>query len=646
MKSLAILSTCLFVVAGVTNYACGGERPSQLGPSRLDVPASEGLTGRVVDASGRPVANARIAATPGANLPSREALRLETWSDEDGVYRFDEALRDTDYCLEFWAAAYDYQTATARAGQSSVIVLRPAAVHTLSGTVCYASSGEAAAGARVLLIGERVYRREVIASEGGRFEFDDVPIGIGQGVIYARHKGLYSEYAMIRRQTGSVDLTLDGSACLQGRCVTASSSTPIPGCLVTARPPFISGFSLETQTQSDGTYRFGPMPSGQYIAYARHSEWFQPPTRGSFLEPEEVRVGPGVTSAWDIAMHPKTRIEGTVLGPEGSPAANAIVAAPTAIEPIYSVLYDLTRTDEQGRFALYTHQLPLSPRNAYLNVAAFCDLLGAGVTRLTGSTEPDAGMPAYSDIEIRLAGRMRVSGHVTDSEGTPLSGISVYTNPNSQPARRTDASGFYDLGWFCLPPQPTTTITVTFRAPRPPDGEMHTLRPASERRPASPPDRDAVYGLHTTLTVRARHDRTVELDAVMARAELLTFNGAVTDASGLPVPQAQIMLFAGNVEPDKWLNEMHPERMRGGGIISHQRTYVPLLRTVADAEGRFALHVVRESRESLRIGHFVENVDPSLFSLGVESLDGAHLLLTDIRMSDDETEKDFKVDLP
>jgi hypothetical protein len=599
------------------------------------------LAGRVVDWLQRPIAGARVAATPLMVLPLRQALHLETRTDANGVYRFDAALGDMDYCLEFWAAGHTYQTGTSRVGEFCMTTLRLAPVHTLSGTV-----RRAQAGTKILLLGEKAYAREVVASQDGRFEFHDVPEDIGQGVLYAHDKGLYSQYEMVTRQRNEVDLTLDASARIEGRCLADGSNTPISACRIIARPQFMSGFALETQSLPDGTYRFDSMPSGSYIVYATHAEWFQPPTRGDLLEPREIPAEAGRTAACDIIMRNKFRVEGTVFGPDGLPAAGVTVAIPSAIEPIYETSYAITRSGPDGRFAVYTHGLHPSFRTQSVDIAAFSDALGAGHSVVAKSSEASGETPVYKNIEIRLAGRMRISGYVRDSKGTPLSDIGAYVHPYFAPHRRTDASGFYDLNWFPLPSDAGMPVTVTFRAPRPHDGDMSLLVPASQRKPARRPEPGAVYMLHTSTPIAAQHNKALELNVALSPADLLTFEGSVTDASGLPVSQAQVMLFAGSAKGDEWLEGMHPERMRNAVLSPGRLACVPLARTVTDMTGGFTLWVVRESSESLRIQHPGVNVDPNLFSLGVESLGGAHAVIADIRMNGKQTEKRVSVHLP
>jgi hypothetical protein len=605
----------------------------------LGIPGDQpSLAGRVIDWLHRPIADARVTVTPLMELPLRQALRLETRTDANGFYRFDAARGDMDYCLEFWAAGHTYQTGTSRVGEFCVTTLGPASVHTLSGTV-----RRARAGTKILLLGEKAYACAVVASQDGRFEFNDVPEDIGQGVLYAHDKGLYSQYEMVTRQTSEVDVTLDASARIEGRCLADGLNTPISACRIIARPPFLSGFAMETRSLPDGTYRFDSMPSGSYIVYATHAEWFQPPTRGDFLEPREIPAEAGRTATCDIIMRNKSRVEGTVLGPDGRPAAGVTVAIPFAIEPIYETLYDITRSGPDGRFAVYTHGLHPSLRIQSVDIAAFSDALGAGHAVVARPSEASGETPVYRNIEIRLTGRTRISGYVRDSKGTPLSDIDVYVHPGFAPHRRTDASGFYDLNWFPLPSDAGMPVTVTFRAPRPHDGDMSLLVPASQRKPAGRPDPGAVYLLHTSAPVAAQHNKALELNVALSPADLLTFAGRVTDASGLPVPQAQVMLFAGSAEGNEWLEGMHPERTRN---TARPSPCVPLARTVTDMTGGFTLCVVRESRESLCIQHPGVNVDPNLFSLGVESLAGAHAVIAGIRMNGKETEKRVSVNLP
>lgn len=631
MRILSIAAACLFVLAAVSNFVYGAAGSSS--------GADPVLVGRVVDVSGQPIANARVVASPLTEMPMRQALRVETYSNADGLYRFDTALKDIDYSLGFWASGYTHRNVSSRSGSVPTTVLERNPVHRVSGTVRLQSTGGPAVGARVILIGEKEYVAEVVTADDGRFEFADAPDNLGQGVLYAYHEDQISPYVMVRRGRMGADLTLTDSAFIQGRCVAEGSNEPLSRCHVIARPRFASGFSLETETDDHGEYRFGPVPLGVYVIHAQHSQWFQPPTRGDFLEPERIRMISGVNSVWDIAMRQKSRIEGVVLGPDGSPVPDAIVAAPSAVGQVYA----LERTDARGRFVLFTHALDPSLRSRSVEIAAFSDRLGAGAARLA-ATEESASV--YDGVVIRLGGRMRIQGHVTDSQGTPLSDISVSIYPHSGPIRRTDASGCYDLEWFPLPSDANAPIIVNFRAPRPHDGNMNVLLPAPERKPARLPDPNMVHVLHTAVAVSPRHNGTEIVNVVLPRTDLLTFSGTVTDALGSPVSQAQIMLFAGNAEPEDWLIRMDPDRLGNGWVIPGWQAYAALARTVSDDRGRFTICVARESRQSLEIAYFRANIDPSLFSLGVEALDGTHRLASDLRIGDNETSKRVEIRLP
>jgi len=598
------------------------------------------LTGRVADSSGRPLARVRVAATPLAELPLRQALHLETRTDVNGVYRFDAAPGGLDYCLEFWSPGHMYEVGASRVGEFCVTTLHPASIHILSGTV-----RRARAGTKVRLLGEKVYVREATVSQDGRFEFGDVPDDIGQGVIYAHDNELCSQYEMVGRQATDVDLTLDASARIEGRCLADGSDATIAGCRVIARPGFLSGFALETQSQSDGTYRFDSVPPGGYIVYATHAEWFQPPTRGDFLEPREIQVAAGQSAKCDIVMKNKSRVEGRVLGPDGLPVADATVAISSAITPICETLYDVARSGSDGRFTVYTHALHPSFRTQSVEIAAFSDALGTGQSLVAKSSQAGDETLLHRNVEIKLAGRMRISGHVRDSKDAPLAGIIVCTDRGYATSRQTDASGFYDLNWFPLPADGQTTVGVTFRAPRPHDGDMSLLIAAAERKPARQPEPGAVYMLHASMPVAVQHNKVLELNVTLTPADLLTFEGSVRDASGSPVPQAQVMLFAGSVKGDEWLAYMHPECMEGTWISPDGPPCAPLARTVADTEGDFTLCVVRESIESLAIQYPGRRADPNQFSLGVESLGGAHAILADIHMNGKEMEKRVNVGL-
>ena len=66
------------------------------------------------------------------------------------------------------------------------------------------------------------------------------------------------------------------------------------------------------------------------------------------------------------------------------------------------------------------------------------------------------------------------------------------------------------------------------------------------------------------------------------------------------------------------------------------RSNAAICRTVTDENGRYAFCVARETAQSLSIEHLGMRIDPTVFSLAVEALDGATELVHDIVVPEGE----------
>jgi len=95
------------------------------------------------------------------------------------------------------------------------------------------------------------------------------------------------------------------------------------------------------------------------------------------------------------------------------------------------------------------------------------------------------------------------------------------------------------------------------------------------------------------------------------------------------------------------LNEMNPERRVFSSEAGYGKpAFVALSRTVTDKDGRYTMCVARESAESLSVDPFGTTADPTLFSLGVESLDGKVRLRRGIHLLKCQKRKVIDIRLP
>jgi len=660
---LLLVGTLSPIVVGVAGIAVDNREASPKSARTVtvseDYPRANTLTGRVVDESGRPIPNVLIEATPLKSRGIHQALILKARADETGRYTFSGTIVGEEYLLEFYKGGFAYRTDKkggftyrkyeAKKGKEevAVTVLQSLPTHRLSGKITHRDTGESVSGAQVVLVGLHEYVATVVSTAAGDFRFDDVPQNAGQAVLFAKKDKDRSAFQLIGPTLRSVDLTLDAPGRIKGTVVSETSGNPIGGCTVTIRPPFVSGYSVETITKEDGTFEVGDLPAGEYVVLGTHSEWFCPWSR---LRSAEVEIRAGKTEFHEIEMLKKATIFGKVLGPVGHPVSGATVAVPTAMKRDGGKLFDVTKTDKTGRFELRTGWLARLESHSRPTVWAVADGMGTGSASISGLKEGAIRKRPGQEVVIRLSGAMRVEGHMKDPDGNPIPGVYVYVHPNLWPRSRTDEKGYFALTSFPLPVSASEKFPVYFRTPRPHDGEVNSHVSAGVRKPARIPKAGTQYFLHDKVQIAAKHEGKVVLNRILTPTDLLTLTGKVTDSAGRPIDRANLMLFVGNgesagISDPNWVKDMHPElRIGNSGFLLPM--YVPLCRTVTDEQGRYKMSVARESAQSLSIRYHGRTIDPTRFSLGVDSLRGQRRLLPDIRFAKAEKQKTLNVQFP
>jgi protocatechuate 3,4-dioxygenase beta subunit len=631
--NITILPIIIFVFLTVFQAKVFGFDIAQSGKPKI--------FGRVVNNANQPIPDVRITAISMSNDSIRYALASETTTDKEGRYSFENAISGEEYSLEFFAAGYGYAggRTLAGSGQDVIKALNPEPVHKLSGKVLKYLSGQSVVGTKVVLIGEKVYKNEfTITNEDGSFVFDNVPQNIGQGIIYAIQDDFCSEYLMVRATTTEIELSLKRSSAIKG-IVTSDSGTPIAGSTVVAHPEIVSGFSVTQKTKEDGTYKFENLPAGRYVCNASHPTWFS--TQSSVGN--AVGVQPGQTYSSELKMYEKIPVEGRILGPDNNPVAGAYVASVSSGGSGGS----FSKTDANGYFKLYSKELNTSIARGptvVMEIAAIAEKFGIGKATVRKSRDNWELDNSEKNVVIKLNGRMRIFGSVKDSRGNPVPDVRVYLHPNLLPIVNTDSSGHYDLNWFDLPDK---NFEVTFRAPRPDDGGVRMSIQLAERKAMDMPKQGTQYYLHQAQTVAPKIGSEMELNAVLASADLLTIHGKVTDNNGKPVVQASLMLFSGNAKEDEWRDKIDFYRRRGtGGPFGVDSiVFVPLARTVTDKEGNYTLCAVRENLQSLHVATIATKIDPNLYSFGVMSLNQVTKLITDIRPQPTENNKVIDIQL-
>ncbi len=505
----------------------------------------------------------------------------------------------------------------------------------LTGVVRDAGTGNPVEGADVSLIGERGFRGEAKTDESGSFEIKDVPKYFGQGVLLATADGGVSPLRLLRSGERSAEIGLGLPARLSGVVKEWDSEQPIVGCRVTIRPKFASGFSLETTTGGDGRFGFANVPPGEYQVVVTSHEYFEPPTRGDSVQPFELPLWPGQENAFvHIDLTRMATIKGRVAGPDGQAVEDAVVGMIATWDTYKGGRWSTTRSDHEGRFVLRTGRL-----HQREEIHACSSRYGLGRVVVEGLEEGDT----RDDVNIQLSGAARVSGVVRDPTGAPLEGIWVGRDLSSGESHTTDADGRFDLGQLPFHIPPRRGDTITFRAPRPHRGDLHMWRGEGSRRPVQQPDSQARFFHYKQIPLGAKHGEHVSLDVVLEPADLITFTGTVCDSEGEPVPNAAVMLFAGNAGVKSWQRELHPDVLMNAGFAVVRDAALCL--TVTDEKGRWTMWVVRESEEDLKIGHHWTSGDAACYSIGAESREGQAALVRDIVLEEAETSKHVEITL-
>ena len=295
------------------------------------------LRGRVVDASGNPVAGARLGA---ASTDAQGRFVLEGL--EPGQNRL---------IVQHPSHAPLAHTFAADATEETTLVLEEGG--TVEGAVTDAR-GRPVVGARVATDFPGVY---AVTGAGGRYRIEHVPAGPTGIVRQATGVSGDTERRKVTVAAGETR-TLDfrlAAGSLEGAI--ARGGEPVGSAAISVRQPFEADagpkaeeYLLQSATSDeDGRYRVVGLRPGAAIATLNDG-------KQSLTFP--VKVGDDASARLDIDL-PAHPLEGVVLDPSGKPVAGACVASGLerlAADAAEGDAYTRTSTDGQGRFLLYTEE--------------------------------------------------------------------------------------------------------------------------------------------------------------------------------------------------------------------------------------------------------------------------------------------------
>lgn len=338
----------------------------------------KGISGRVVDANGNFVPNARVSAvTAGLAVSTGTAVTNQLGEFvvtdlEEGRYFLSADAGDlgqgkTDVKNPIQAGSVDVEIRLeARAGVQGFVRDR------LTGQPISKFTIEV----RFAAPGARAFPREAGPfpfhdRRDGSFEVGGVGVQ-GEHVLYVTADGYapgYSERFSVQegQVTRGVDVRLSIGGTIAGRLVDARTNEPVVGASVRTRDnewtdmsgiPFLSTLQeampqktadRTVLTDSDGRFEFHHMGEGVVQLHITHPQYVT-------LQHKNVAVNEGVkTDVGSLKMSSGCVVKGTVYTPDGAPAANAEVRIQSRAQigsPGQGILAKTIRTDAQGKYVI------------------------------------------------------------------------------------------------------------------------------------------------------------------------------------------------------------------------------------------------------------------------------------------------------
>ena len=491
-------------------------------PDRLELtlgPCADAMVGTVSDASGGPIAGARIAWLSNTTLRAGTSIQ----ADDSGTYQLCLESGFSPVTVEVSAAGYGaIRLRTSVWGRQRFdFSLVPEAV--VVGRVTREDTGAPVPRAHVHLTSdwfvERTAPRGAFTGKDGRFRITGVAPGshlltaIGDELATARATPIT---VAAGQTTDPVELVLETRSTLRG--VVTAGGKRVAGARVTATAPDPNRHSASAVSQEDGSFVLDRVPRGPVRFSAPPYEVVKP-TSFTVNRPEQ----DGLT----IEVAPLGAIAGQVVrGNRPVEGALVEVHGPNSwgMAPIHS--------GPDGRFEARG--------------------LRPGMWAVTASSERDGAFGKASkpiqvargrtaEVTIDLAYAASISGVVVDQDGAPVAGIRVgffHTGTN-------------DAGFA------TTAMDGSFRAAMMAGGGQYRVQVHLGQGPGEGL-RPAAGGAFPLVSLEDGSSQVTGL-VLAVRRDRLSISGRVVDQSGAPVPDTHVAAqrTQPGVQPSfrRWLQE-------------------------------------------------------------------------------------------
>jgi protocatechuate 3,4-dioxygenase beta subunit len=586
------------------------DRARLRGDSPLRIAAH--ITGRVIDAAGKPVSDARVMARStswGSDL--WWTLAPETRSGADGRFDLGVPFKEIFYQVEVMLGTGDVRSASPRSAPRVLLIDKDADLGDLP--LLPVRGGQAVAGTLlneqglpvanqpVDIIGEYGNRATATTNANGEFTASEFTGYLGQAVPFAHIGGRVLPVKIIR-PGGPTRLTLVPPGTLSGR-VTTAAGKPLAGATVFAAPWFASGLLLRAISGPDGLYHFRDMPPGEYVVTAEAPGFALRPPRGDSTSMPRYAVTSAAAATADLQLEAMATLYGAVHDEAGRPVPDAVVGIISTWRGDYRDQWRAVPCDDKGNYLITTGHTAGVDRHTDAHLVAFSAAHG-----MVSVSVADLGMGEARRVILDLPGSVRIAGTLVDPAGSPAEAVEVIPNTTASIGTTPDNQGRFDLGRVSLVAKNKT-----------PDLLLRGLRPKTPFVVAGVRGGPDITGRDTAPQFYA-HQRIilppgtqpVDLRLTMQHVPLIEFTGTVLGASGQPTGGADVYILTGDANPATWLDSIRPSTRRGGGILLDW----PLAAGKTDAKGRYSLWVVQEPPNSPGL---IGDHDFTTFSIGAYS---------------------------
>jgi protocatechuate 3,4-dioxygenase beta subunit len=639
------------------------------------------ISGIVTDTNGIPLAGVEVTArsmSMGSNL--YRFVCPTTWSDVNGLYNLTLDFPDIIYSVVFQYGKDDsiIKSVIPNETKELNITFGNQIHYKISGTVSDGRNFSPVSGAKV----KRYYygfpdlSTTTTSDEYGKFEIYEIKPGRNNGFIYAKKDNKVSSAISIYYED-NIELKINEGAELSGTVTLEKTNEPVENCTVSIKTTLNPDcFSFQTKTDAKGKYLFSHIPPTEYDISVRNQNYFESGNKSGTAK--RILMRNGNKYNYNFKVYKKAAFEGIVVDRFGNPVSNAIVAVYESQVSKKRYPPAPVRTDNKGKFSIATGRININPKPKARGlralkqfvqgffikkparedaIEAFSSIAGYGKINFSPYNEGEI----VKGLKIKLSGTIGVHGKVTDNKGNPLEGVYVSDLTGIGVSAYTDDKGEFDLGKIPILKPSLKQGTISFLAPRPEMGIITFSEKIKYIKDIETYAADIGFFHHKELKYNIKPGKDVEINVTLEPTDLVAFYGNVTDINNTPVENVEIDLFTGNAEKE-WVSIYHPNPFRSYRLFSASRG---INKTKTDKNGSWEIVIARDNEEGIRLNYYTEavtidpkpprnnpvslkniiSINPNLFSIGVYKDDNNHILIQDIIIDKDTTEKEINIKL-